>query len=927
WRVVQSSAGARTLRVDVVGLIPVRGTPGRTIPVQQSWILQLELRGEAWKIRSASRAERVLARTLLNTPDERERERILAENPDIERAQISGGIVRELARSAPPYRPDAEQWFLYAEEMARNSGSLADESNAVMALTMYQTTVGRPAESLANARRGLDLARQSGDVPSIVAALWIVAQSGDDFFGSMREAVAMIDQLPDPRVALRMQTVLINGAENDVTFALAESDRLAMLARHYEWPEGELNAQLHLTAVYGGLRNYDVALTHAQNAYRRAQSAKNDITAAIALHEIALMYFAMGDAGQGIETMRRSVIEADRHLTVPQQAITWRDLGTALMQQRSLTDAEAALTRALARAEPRTGNPLEPAAEGTVRMRLSELRFLQGRHQEAEEQARRAAAILVATDDVESLIDAQVARARALRALGNRQEALAELENGIALIESRLEGFPGDELGRTAFLDDYTEPFTLAVDLLFDAGRIEEALLLGERMRARELRDIQARGNVDLSMAMSEPEKAEEQKLQQKIVALTRERRTAGADAPRLERDLEAARVELRSFRGRLYVEHPELRVRRGGDGDQVRLTAPPPGTAVVSFIVGERRTIVFAVTRGSDGTAVVRAKPIAITRTEIGKRVARFVRQIHSRDLHYGQTAGELYSLLLGPIAKELAPQRQLSFVPHDVLWNVPMHALRDETGAPLVRRVAIAYAPSIAFAAEARPLRAGVAPRLLAIANPDVDAPVISRTRSLRRMESVGALPDAEREAAALVSMYGPERSRLYAGAAARESTFKREAPLYDILHIATHGFVDDGNPMYSALVMSAATDAPDEDGLLEAREIVGLDLHAELAVLSACETARGKVGRGEGVIGLTWAFLAAGCPRTVVSQWKAESAATADLMIAFHRRLRDGDDPAEALRAAQLALMRKPGYEHPFYWAPFIVVEAAR
>ena len=124
-----------------------------------------------------------------------------------------------------------------------------------------------------------------------------------------------------------------------------------------------------------------------------------------------------------------------------------------------------------------------------------------------------------------------------------------------------------------------------------------------------------------------------------------------------------------------------------------------------------------------------------------------------------------------------------------------------------------------------------------------------------------------------------------------------------------------------MYSHLLLSPG-DA-NNDGLLEARELMQLDLHADLAVLSACETARGRFGAGEGMIGLTWALFVGGVPSTVVSQWKVESASTRDLMLQFHRNLETGSRKAEALRQAALHVMRSPGTQHPFYWAGFVLV----
>ncbi|HEV7503160.1 MAG TPA: CHAT domain-containing protein, partial [Vicinamibacteria bacterium] len=104
---------------------------------------------------------------------------------------------------------------------------------------------------------------------------------------------------------------------------------------------------------------------------------------------------------------------------------------------------------------------------------------------------------------------------------------------------------------------------------------------------------------------------------------------------------------------------------------------------------------------------------------------------------------------------------------------------------------------------------------------------------------------------------------------------------------------------------------------------REILEMSLDADLAVLSACETGRGQSGAGEGLIGMTWAFFVAGCPTTVASQWKVEAASTNRLMLAFHRELRAGHSPAEALRLAALTQLRRPGERHPFYWAGFVAM----
>jgi CHAT domain-containing protein len=181
------------------------------------------------------------------------------------------------------------------------------------------------------------------------------------------------------------------------------------------------------------------------------------------------------------------------------------------------------------------------------------------------------------------------------------------------------------------------------------------------------------------------------------------------------------------------------------------------------------------------------------------------------------------------------------------------------------------------------------------------------------------------------AISRLYGMSRSKVYVGAEAREDRLKAEAGKARILHFATHGTMNNASPMYSHLVLTQGD--TNEDGLLEAWELMRMDLRADLAVLSACETARGRVGAGEGMIGLTWALFIAGVPSTVVSQWKVESASTRDLMLGFHRQLRATASAkakttkAEALRRAALKLMKNPETGHPFHWAGFVLVGDGR
>src|SRR5262249_17180840 len=227
--------------------------------------------------------------------------------------------------------------------------------------------------------------------------------------------------------------------------------------------------------------------------------------------------------------------------------------------------------------------------------------------------------------------------------------------------------------------------------------------------------------------------------------------------------------------------------------------------------------------------------------------------------------SAAKLYELLLKPAEAQLRGKTNLVIVPDDKLWELPFQALLTSTQQFLVEEAALAYAPSLTMLREVtkrRQKNANLASTtLLALGNPAIGQETVERATLALRDAKLDPLPEAEQEVKALGQLYGSARSKVYTGAQAREDRVKAEASQARILHFATHGTLNNAAPMYSHLVLAQGNQ--EEDGLLEAWELMQLDLKAELVVLSACETARGRVGAGEGVIGLSWALLVAGVP----------------------------------------------------------------
>lgn len=296
------------------------------------------------------------------------------------------------------------------------------------------------------------------------------------------------------------------------------------------------------------------------------------------------------------------------------------------------------------------------------------------------------------------------------------------------------------------------------------------------------------------------------------------------------------------------------------------------------------------------------------------------------TRHGNYAMLESELFQLLIKPVEAQLQGISTIGIVADGVLWELPFQALQTKTDHFLMEDIAIFYAPSLGVLKELKTRKADKAKAtgLLAFANPS--STVAPSLPAMRATETATALPEAEVEVKAIQQLFRKTPSKVFVGNEADEKSFKTQAAHHRIIHLATHGTLDNNQPLYSHLRLTKS--GSNEDGLLEAREVLDLHLNADLVVLSACETARGKIGAGEGMIGLSWALLAAGSRALVVSQWKVSSASTAEWMTHFYQQLLSTSSArkatkAEALRAAMLTMHKDNRYAHPFYWAGFVLL----
>ncbi len=274
-------------------------------------------------------------------------------------------------------------------------------------------------------------------------------------------------------------------------------------------------------------------------------------------------------------------------------------------------------------------------------------------------------------------------------------------------------------------------------------------------------------------------------------------------------------------------------------------------------------------------------------------------------------------YRLLIAPVEELLppSPDEPVVLIPQGALFLLPFAALIDDNNRTLLESHALLVAPSIQTLKllDTRPDKLETKQAFVA-GNPKMS--LVKLSPSDNTFVTFPPLPAAEHEAVTVAALLG---TRPLTGASATKSAFLTETANADIIHLATHGIADDvhGQGIPGALVL--AGDRGD-DGLLSSSEIMHLKLHANLVVLSACNTGLGKIS-SDGVLGLSRAFLAAGARSVVVSLWSVPDQPTAELMQYFYEKLTHASNKAAALRHAMLATRSK--HSNPLAWAGFILV----
>jgi CHAT domain-containing protein len=553
----------------------------------------------------------------------------------------------------------------------------------------------------------------------------------------------------------------------------------------------------------------------------------------------------------------------------------------------------------------------------------------------------------------EALRDAEAAGSeelafRALCGLGRaaekRQqpaEALGYYERAIQSVKRLRNALPV-RIYQEGFFEDKFEAYDAAVSLLYRLHREQpaegfdrRALRYVEEWKAGGFLESLRRLRADLKAGLTDESRRSEESASRAISRI-QARLEDDALPPseiegwsvklvQAEKDFNNVLSQIRREKAR-GVAPPEAR-------PEERLeTRMAPDTAVFIYTCGEEETYAFALAAG--GLRFVRIGRTRELRPLVENYLA-FLQLDPGRGFKGAAGGRRLCRLLLSPLLDNIGRGvTKLVIIPDGALCYLPFEALVvDEggDGAPpsrasggrarfLSEDFEVAYAPSLSCLMGVSTMKTGGAAKLDLLGVADEEARVI-RGLAPNLSYRFPRLSYASEEVREIARSFDPRRSKLLIDAEAQETAFKR-LPLsdYRIIHLATHGFFNDERWWRSALLLRR-TPALDDDGLLQPLELCRLDLDADLVVLSACRTGTGRFSRGEGILGLSGAIMAAGARSVISSLWTVNDKSTAALMTRLYRYLEEGKTKAGALRQAKLEMLGT-AYAHPFFWASFIL-----
>lgn len=850
---------------------------------------------------------------------------------------------------------DALPLLAQAVTAARTTGRDADLLTALSDLASSQYNVGDLAAARLSAFEAATLAEHLGQPAARGRAallLSIIDDAGADAASARQWVAAAIAAFASAgaigdQLQAELQQVRVGGVPapdrpailSGIAARARAAGQLGVAARalhslgddHFN--HGRLDAAYEtLTEVAALFADLDdpVALGTAYNSLGRVYRAHGRLDealamqkAALALHERASDSFALmqslnavgavsqrlGDLIGAIDHTRHALALAASSGSGRAQDVLAANYAALLLESGEAEEAARILTEVIARGR-----------DPYVSVRQLQLAEALTRLGKLDEAMQAAEAGVTACQDAppDQCVNAYVSRAAVRARRGDARASLDDLNVALGRLEALRGRLVPADFFRQRFHQLYTPLFDRAIALQSAHASAITALETAERARARAMLDLLASRSI-----------------------------AAADDAPHLANaPLPASEAPLSLDVETTTADDPlATLVRRGGSEvtasgrqaatpllpatvDQLVASAARLGSTVVSYWVTDTDLYVWVVT----GTGHVASRRVPVLRSRLAALV-RATTPGGGRAPEAARAWHELYGYVIAPIAPALptAPGALLTIVPHGPLLSLSFAALPNARGRYLLEDYTLHYVPAgalLTYTASRRRPDARSAP-LLAIADP------LPPRRSALDVPLV-RLPGARREAAAVARLPRAGGVRILQDDQATEAHLRDALASSAVLHFATHAIVRNDDPLASFLSLTASGRTSESDGALTAREVYDLRLHADLVVLSACQTAGGIV-TGDGVATFARSFLSAGAATLVASLWDVADEPTPQLLPRFYEAWQGGASKAAALRSAQLRLLDELRRrrirvatplgpvtvpEHPVFWSGFML-----
>jgi CHAT domain-containing protein/Flp pilus assembly protein TadD len=562
-------------------------------------------------------------------------------------------------------------------------------------------------------------------------------------------------------------------------------------------------------------------------------------------------------------------------------------------------------------------------------------------------------------------------RSRKARAAGGPEErqylagAVASLRLAVDLIEEAHRGTGTAGLEAATYRISYLSGKFSVYDALVSAelrlhdlepGRSwdRQAFAVAERSKSRTLLELLNESKVKAFSGIPPEELRNEKQYELRMGALETEIAKPLGPSVRetLSQQLDRLVAEFETFKKDLRTRYPNYAALKYPEPASIETLQPTldARTAVIEYFVGEDFIVQWLITNRDARVTLIRNAAPLLSALESYRRTITQPNLVPA----YGASQ-QLYRAFIGPIEGALGGITRLIIVPDGPLARLPFEALVSgmDNGTPryMVEKYAVSYAQSSSVLTflNSRPAQRPDRQQLFAIGRPQYPRPVLQSRRPpeidllARRGDSITAdlypfylgqqtlrdLPATEREVDSIGNILHSS-DHIFKGAQATEWLVKDYSTRgmlrnFKYVHFATHGLLSDEIPALTSVALAVDKDKRD-DGFLTLGEVYGLELDSDLVTLSACGLGLGKMERGEGVVGLTRAFMYAGTAAVAVSLWKVGDNPTALLMERFYTNLERGTSQGEALQQAQLEFIRG-SQNHPYNWAAFVLYGASR